>query len=167
MLAVATNPCPCGHYGNDNNACTCTDFAINSYRARISGPLLDRIDLHVDVPPLRHEEITGLPTGEPSETIRKRVNRARSVQLARFQNFPGLFSNAQMESRHIRQFCAIDSAGLNIMKMAIQKLGLSARAYDRVLKVSRTIADMEASENILPAHLCEAIQYRSLDRNME
>lgn len=165
MLAVAMNPCPCGHFGNENVACTCKDHIISMYRSRISGPLLDRIDLHVDVPPLRHEELTRLPTGEPSDVIRNRVNRARTCQLKRFKGIPGVFCNAHMESRQIHQFCKIDDGGLNILRMAIQKLGLSARAYDRVLKVARTIADMEEAADISSAHLCEAIQYRSLDRH--
>ncbi|OGS37066.1 MAG: hypothetical protein A2293_01350 [Elusimicrobia bacterium RIFOXYB2_FULL_49_7] len=166
MLAVALNPCPCGHLGNNQHSCTCTPFLISQYRSRLSGPLLDRIDIQVDVPALHHEELTGLSTGENSETIRERVNKTRLIQLDRFKGQNGLFSNAQMESKHIRDFCRINGDGINILKTAIQKLGLSARAYDRVLKVSRTIADMEGAENIRPAHLCEAIQYRSLDRRV-
>jgi magnesium chelatase family protein len=164
MLAVAMNPCPCGNLGSETNPCICRDNHISLYRSRVSGPLLDRIDLHVDVPALRHEELTGIPNGEPSEKIRTRVNRARTTQLKRFRKIPTMYCNAHMESRQIREFCRINADGENILKMAVQKLGLSARAYDRILKVARTIADIEGEKDIQPGHLCEAIQYRALDR---
>lgn len=166
MLAAAMNPCPCGHLGNPRHSCSCTDPVIASYRARVSGPLLDRIDLHIDVPALTHEELSRVKPGEPSERIRERVNRTRLIQQERFKEVQGVFCNAHMESRQIQEFCKIDSEGESILRMAVQKLGLSARAYDRILKVARTIADMEKEKSILSRHLCEAIQYRSLDRRL-
>ncbi len=133
---------------------------------RISGPLMDRIDLHIEVPAVKYRELSSRENGEPSAKIRDRVTQARAVQSKRFDGHTGLFSNADMQSREIRQFCRIDEAGEDLLKMAIQKLGLSARAYDRILKVARTIADLGCSDAILPEHIGEAIQYRSLDRTM-
>ena len=134
--------------------------------SKISGPLLDRIDIHIEVPPVRYKELSGEPTGEPSEDIRQRVNRARRLQLERFSERQHMFCNAHMEARDIRTYCTIDEKGDDLLRMAITRLGLSARAYDRILKVSRTIADLECVADIHPEHISEAIQYRSLDRNL-
>jgi len=166
MLAAAMNPCPCGYFGDSGHECNCTPMVIQKYLSRISGPLFDRIDIHIEVPTVKFKELSGKPTGEPSEIIRGRVNRARQIQLERFKGERGMFCNAHMESKEIRKYCQIDSASQDLLKVAITKLGLSARAYDRILKVSRTIADLEASPEILPQHISEAIQYRSLDRNL-
>ena len=162
---MATQPCPCGNYGNPNQECTCTPMQIQKYVGRISGPLLDRIDLHVEVPAVKYTELASKRSGEPSATIRRRVMIAREVQMRRFGGRQGLFSNADMESKEIKEFCEIDGAGANLLKEAMNRLGLSARAYDRILKVARTIADLAQSEGIRPEHLGEAIQYRSLDRS--
>ncbi|MGH2568558.1 MAG: YifB family Mg chelatase-like AAA ATPase, partial [Bacteroidota bacterium] len=165
MLVCAMNPCPCGNYGNPNQECTCTQMQIQKYVGKISGPLLDRIDVHVEVPAVKYAELASKRTGEKSEHIRARVIQARLAQSDRFAGRKGLFSNADMESKEIKQFCQIDNAGAELLKMAMQKLGLSARAYDRILKVARTIADLGASSDIKSEHLSEAIQYRSLDRS--
>ncbi len=166
MLACALNPCPCGYLGDPNQACNCSPQAIQRYMSRISGPLLDRIDIHLEVPAVNFDDLAGQPTGDTSETIRERVNTARQIQLHRFRNREHLFCNAHMSSREIRSFCRIDMKGEELLRMAITKLGLSARAYDRILKVSRTIADLESDIDIQPQHIGEAIQYRSLDRNL-
>ncbi len=139
---------------------------IQKYMAKISGPLLDRIDLHIDVPAVKYKELASKESGERSENIRSRVIAARELQTKRFANHKGLFSNADMQSKEIREFCRIDTQGEELLKMAITKLGLSARAYDRILKVGRTIADLAGSFDIRPEHISEAIQYRSLDRNL-
>lgn len=166
MLAAAMNPCPCGYLTDPNHECTCTVPMIQRYRAKISGPLLDRIDIHVEVPAVSYRELSSQETGESSAVIRERVKRARKIQLERFRGHKHIFCNAHMESRDIRRYCLIDESGQNLLKLAITRLGLSARAYDRILKVSRTIADLEESERILPPHVSEAIQYRSLDRDL-
>lgn len=165
MLVCAMNPCPCGNYGNPHQECTCNPLQIQKYVGKISGPLLDRIDIHVEVPAVKYTELASKKSGEPSGTIRDRVVQARHVQATRFTGRKGLFSNADMGSKEIREFCQIDNSGAELLKMAMNKLGLSARAYDRILKVSRTIADLAGSDNIKPEHLSEAIQYRSLDRS--
>jgi magnesium chelatase family protein len=165
MLMCAMNPCPCGNYGNPNQECTCNMNQIQKYVGKISGPLLDRIDIHVEVPAVKYNELASKREGETSAQIRRRVIAAREVQSKRFKDMPGMYSNADMQSNDIKQFCQIDTTGAELLKMAMDKLGLSARAYDRILKVSRTIADLAGSENIRPEHLSEAIQYRSLDRN--
>ena len=166
MLVAAMNPCPCGYHSDPMHECSCNVPQIQRYRSRISGPLLDRIDLHVDVPAVKYKELSGKPTGENSETIRERVMKARKIQLKRFENDKSYFCNAHMSSRSIRKFCAIDETGNGLLKNAMARLGLSARAYDRILKVSRTIADLADSPDIRPQHLAEAIQYRSLDRDL-
>jgi len=165
MLIAAMNPCPCGYFSDPTHECSCTVPQIQRYRFRISGPLLDRIDIHIEVPAVPYRKLSGRPGGESSQTIRERVERARMKQTDRFQGKTSVFSNAHMSSKQLRIFCKIDSEGDELLRTAITRLGLSARAYDRILKVSRTIADLEGSENILPAHIGEAIQYRSLDRD--
>jgi len=164
MLASAMNPCPCGYYTDPNKECTCSVPQVQRYLSRISGPLLDRIDIHIEVPAVKYKELSSTAVGEPSAKIRERVESARQIQLQRFHDLPHLYSNARMDSKEIRRFCKLDEQGNELLKMAITKLGLSARAYDRILKVSRTIADLEHAEEIKPEFVSEAIQYRSLDR---
>lgn len=164
MLAAAMNPCPCGFYNDPTRECRCTPLQIQRYVGRVSGPLLDRIDIHVDVPAVRFKELRGeAPAGEPSSEIRARVVRARERQRERLRG-EGIFSNAQMSSRHIRRFCAINGECERLLESAMTRLGLSARAYDRILKVSRTIADLDGSDEINTTHVAEAVGYRSLDR---
>jgi magnesium chelatase family protein len=165
MLVCAMNPCPCGHYTDPTKECGCLPYMIQKYLMKISGPLLDRIDLHIEVPAVRYRELASRESSEPSECIRKRVSAARELQAARFRGRRGLFANADMQSKDIREFCQIDEAGEQLLKMAMTKLGLSARGYDRILKVARTIADLGAAVGIRPEHISEAIQYRTLDRN--
>lgn len=166
MLAAAMNPCPCGFYTDPNKECTCTTQQIQKYMARISGPLLDRIDIHIEVPAVKYKELSSEVKGESSDEIRKRVVASRRIQLERFSHLKHVYTNADMGSKEVREFCKLDSASAELLKMAMTKLGLSARAYDRILKVSRTIADLESSDKILPQHISEAIQYRSLDREL-
>jgi len=163
MLIAAMNPCPCGYYNHPTKACVCSPGAVKKYLNRISGPLMDRIDLHVEVIPVLAEDLTELPKGEPSKKIRERVIRARKIQQKRFKNTT-VHSNSQMSRKEIEKYCDLSDSGRNLLKTAMERLSLSARAYDRILKVSRTIADLDKSENIQPNHLAEAIQYRSLDR---
>ncbi len=165
MLVAATNPCPCGFYSDPHQECTCTIPQIQRYNAKISGPLLDRIDIHVEVPPVRFQDISTECSGEPSSEIRKRVEQARAIQQERFEG-KKIYCNAQMASRHIKKYCQIDESSQILLKRAMEKLGLSARAYTRILKVSRTIADLEGVEHIKSYHIAEAIQYRSLDRTL-
>jgi len=164
MLAAAMNPCPCGNYGSPNNECNCTPMMIQKYIGKISGPLLDRIDIHIQVQSVKYDQLSSRVPAEHSSEIRKRVVNARRIQQERFKGTK-LFSNADMQSNEIKRYCEIDSASQELLKMAITKLGLSARAYDRILKVGRTIADLAGEERISSAHIGEAIQYRSLDRN--
>jgi magnesium chelatase family protein len=159
------NPCPCGNYGNSSAECTCNSTQIQKYVGKISGPLLDRIDIHVEVPAVKYTELASKRAGENSSAIRHRVIQARAAQAERFTQRKGLFGNADMDSKEIKEFCQIDQTGEDLLKMAMSRLGLSARAYDRILKVSRTIADLDGSRAICPQHLSEAIQYRSLDRS--
>lgn len=166
MLAAAMNPCPCGYFTDPTKECTCNTAQIQKYMARISGPLLDRIDIHIEVPAVKFKELASSSTGEKSEEIRKRVITARKIQHQRFEGMKHIFCNADMATKEIRKFCRLDSASEELLKMAMTRLGLSARAYDRIIKVSRTIADLENSENILPQHISEAIQYRTLDREL-
>ncbi len=165
MLAAAMNPCPCGYHGDGNGRCTCHSAQVERYMARISGPLLDRIDLQIEVPSLSGRELTRLEAGENSTTIRGRVLDARARQLKRFGERQ-IFANAQMSARDVRELCSVDERGLALLRNAIQRLGLSARAYHRVLRLSRTIADLHGKDNIAAAHIAEAIQYRTLDRRL-
>lgn len=164
MLIASMNPCPCGYYNHPEKDCTCSSGIVQKYLNKISGPLLDRIDIHVEVTPVPFRELSSVRTSEKSECIRKRVIDARSIQEKRYSEHNGIYCNAQITPKMLRQICQIDSAGQILLKNAMEKIGLSARAYDRILKVSRTIADLGQSENILTEHLAEAIQYRSLDR---
>lgn len=163
-LVASTNPCPCGYYGDSLQACTCSPRQREQYWAKLSGPLLDRVDLQVTVSRLKPEEMTGQSTGEDSIAVRQRVEKARKIAGDRFQNERGTVCNAEMTPAHLRRFCALDDSGRGLLEGAIRKLGLSARAMDRVLKVSRTIADLAGSEGVKSAHVAEAIQYRTLDR---
>ena len=163
MLVAAMNPCPCGFYGDPQKDCSCSTLQIQRYHARISGPLLDRIDIQVEVPAVRYKELADNAAGESSATIRARVDRAREVQLARFHGRT-IFCNAQMSARDLKRFCRIDAAAEKLLETAMAKLGLSARAYTRILKVARTIADLDGQPEITAAQVAEAIQYRSLDR---
>lgn len=164
MLVTSMNPCPCGYYNHPEKACVCPPGAVQKYINRISGPLLDRIDIHIEVTPVNFTELTNKVRAEKSVVIRERVTKARNVQLDRYADFNGVHCNAQMNPGLLRSICSIDEAGTALMKTAMEKLGLSARAYDRILKVARTIADLEGVEEIQADHLAEAIQYRSLDR---
>ncbi|RKX30088.1 MAG: magnesium chelatase [Candidatus Zixiibacteriota bacterium] len=166
MLAAAMNPCPCGYFGDNSHECNCTSAAIQRYMSRISGPLLDRIDIHITVPSVKFKELSSDSCGEKSEVIRSRVNAARKRQQERFKGEKKIFCNAHMQSKDIRDYCIIDEKSKSLLNLAITKQGLSARAYDRILKVSRTIADLEEAENIETTHIAEAIHYRSLDRNL-
>ena len=165
MLAAAMNPCPCGYWSDPTRECRCSPLQIQRYVGRISGPLLDRIDIHIDVPAVKFRELAGdvLPETDSSAVIRARVITARERQLNRFRG-ERIFCNAGMTPRMIRVHCKIDSKSEQMLESAMQRLGLSARAYDRILKVSRTIADLEGCENIGPTHVSEAVGYRSLDR---
>ena len=164
MLVASMNPCPCGFYNHPEKNCVCTPGLVQKYLHRISGPLLDRIDMHIEVVPVPFDKLSEIRETETSEMVRRRVITARKIQDKRFEDDEGIFCNAQMSSRMLRRYCKITDAGQQLLRNAMEKLGLSARAYDRILKVSRTIADLEASQDIQPSHLAEAIQYRNLDR---
>ena len=164
MLVASMNPCPCGYYNHPERPCVCTPAAVQRYMSRVSGPLLDRIDIQIEITPVPFEKISERTPAEPSSAIRERVIRARAIQEERFAGEEGIYCNAQMNSRLLHQYAVPDNAGLAILKTAMQRLNLSARAYDRILKVSRTIADLDGSGHIEVRHLAEAIQYRSLDR---
>jgi magnesium chelatase family protein len=164
MLIASMNPCPCGYYNHPDKECTCPPGAVQKYLNKISGPLLDRIDLHVEVTPVSFNELSKKGTGENSVDIRQRVIKARDIQAERYKGSPGTYANAQMSSKQLREICVITQAGEALLKKAMERLNLSARAFDRILKVSRTIADLAASPDIKVEHLAEAIQYRSLDR---
>jgi magnesium chelatase family protein len=163
MLIAAMNPCPCGYYGDPTHQCTCSISSIMKYRSRISGPLMDRFDIHIDVPAVSLTDIIRDGVQESSKDILYRVEKARLVQHARFKGLK-IYANAQMSSRHIKKFCKLDDTSINLLYSAIERLGLSARAYTKLIKVARTIADLDGSIEIKPAHIAEAIQYRSLDR---
>ena len=164
MLIASMNPCPCGYFNHPERECTCGPGVVQKYLSRISGPLLDRIDLHVEVTPVAFSELSSTQQYEKSEQIRERVIKARCIQEERYKQLEGVYANAQMSSKTLKEICVISTAGQNLLKVAMEKLNLSARAYDRILKVSRTIADLAGSEDIKPEFLAEAIQYRSLDR---
>ena len=165
MLVAAMNPCPCGYYNHPDKECVCKEGDVKKYLNKISGPLMDRIDLHVEVLPVAYRELSDARKGEPSAEIRKRVIQARQIQEQRFAAYPGIHANAQMTPQLLQRCCVLDSQGQDRLRNAMQRLGLSARAYDRILKVARTIADLEGSERIQADHLAEAINYRSLDRD--
>jgi magnesium chelatase family protein len=167
MLAAAMNPCPCGYLGDGIHSCTCGPLNIARYRARISGPLLDRIDIHLEVPAVAYADLIAEKRDETSATIRTRVDRARAVQRARFQNQRGVHANAHMTSRDLRRHCRLSTPVESLLSQAVTRLGLSARAYHRVLKIGRTIADLAGAIELTTAHVSEAIQYRSLDRKKE
>lgn len=165
MLVAAMNPCPCGYYNHPDRACVCREGEVQKYLNKISGPLMDRIDLHVEVLPVPYNELSDTRRGESSADIRQRVIKARKIQENRFQSHPGIFANAQMTPQLLQQFCGLDQRSQDSLRNAMHRLGLSARAYDRILKVARTIADLEGTPNIQFEHLAEAINYRSLDRD--
>ncbi len=163
VLVSAMNPCPCGFWGDSRHQCTCTPSMVNRYRSRVSGPLMDRIDIHIDVPGVPYKELSQDYSGEKSQDIRIRVAEARQRQLNRFKE-DRIFANGQMKTRHIKKYCRLSEDAHNLLDTAMQRLSLSARAYTRILKVSRTIADLESSDSIQSQHIAEAIQYRTLDR---
>jgi magnesium chelatase family protein len=166
MLVAAMNPCPCGNAGNPRQPCTCSEIQVQKYMSRISGPLLDRIDIHIECPQVKYQELASERRGETSEIIRARVVAARERQQQRFRARRDLHCNASMNSRDITRYCAVDDGCKELLRRASQNLGLSARAYDRILKVARTIADLADNNTIRPEHISEAIQYRDLDRRM-
>lgn len=164
MLIASMNPCPCGYYNHPDKECTCPPGAVGKYLNKISGPLLDRIDLHVEVTPVPFSELSAATQSEKSDTIRQRVIKAREIQTARYEAHPGVYANAQMTTQLMATYCNLDTVSANLVKAAMERLNLSARAYDRILRVSRTIADLAGCEAIRAEHVAEAIQYRSLDR---
>lgn len=164
MLVAAMNPCQCGYFSDPKHECRCSYQQIHRYRSKISGPLMDRIDIHVEVPAVPYRDLMGKFNSESSENIRNRVSAARKLQSQRFERSK-IYCNAQMNSRHIKKYCKIDDASCGLLESAIDKLGLSARAYNRILKIARTIADLEAENDIKIDHISEAVQYRSLDRS--
>ena len=163
MLIASMNPCPCGFYGTEDDKCTCSSQMISKYINKISGPLLDRIDIHIEMKPVPYKKLESENIGESSKVIKERVNKARKIQQDRYKDL-NIFSNSALTSDLINKFCKIDNQGKEILKKAFNNLSLSARAYDKILKVSRTIADLDGEKNIMPYHIAEAIQYRSLDR---
>jgi magnesium chelatase family protein len=166
MLICAMNPCPCGNFGNPNQECTCSNLQIQKYISKISGPLLDRIDIHIEVNTVKYKELSDKRLGEPSANIRQRVIAAREIQSKRFKGRKNIFTNADMQAQEIRDFCKIDPTCETLLSNAMTKLGLSARAYSRILKVARTVADLVNSDEIKTEHISEAIQYRTLDKNI-
>lgn len=163
MLIASMNPCACGYYGSKDKECTCSPQAITRYMGKISGPLLDRIDIHIEVTPVKYKKLQDDTKIETSEDIKKRVNEARKLQIERYKEY-NLYSNSELTPRLIEKYCKLDDVSHKILQNAFEKLGLSARAYGRILKVARTIADLDHKENIEAKHVAEAIQYRSLDR---
>ncbi len=164
MLVASMNPCPCGYYNHPDRECVCAPGVVQKYLSRISGPLLDRIDIHIEIVPVPFEKLSELKESESSEKVRERVIKARQIQELRFRDIDGVYCNAQMSSKQMRTFAPIDKAGSELLKNAMQRLNLSARAYDRIIKVARTIADLDDSEHVLSNHIAEAINYRNLDR---
>ena len=163
---MVTQPCKCGFFGDPSGKCHCSPAEIQRYVSKISGPLLDRIDIHIEVPAVKFKELATSEAAESSAKIRQRVIFARKLQTERFTKEKKVFANAHMQTRHLKKYCQITSTGQELLRTAMSRLGLSARAYDRILKVARTIADLEGSADIKESHLSEAIQYRTLDRNL-
>jgi magnesium chelatase family protein len=164
MLAAAMNPCPCGYFGDPVRECRCAEVDVERYRARVSGPLLDRIDIHLEVPAVPYRDLVAADPEEPSATIRQRVELARVRQRQRFRDQTGLHANAHMTARDLRRYCPLSDSVERLLREAVGRLGLSARAYHRVLKIARTIADLAGADELSTTHISEAIQYRSLDR---
>ncbi|MCL1867737.1 MAG: ATP-binding protein, partial [Paludibacter sp.] len=164
MLVASMNPCPCGYYNHPNKECVCAPGAVQKYLSRISGPLLDRIDIHIEIIPVPFEKLSELRESESSAAVRERVIAARQIQQERFADVEGVYCNAQMSSKQLRTYAIPDEAGTQLLRNAMKRLNLSARAYDRILKVARTIADLNALQNIESQHIAEAINYRNLDR---
>lgn len=162
MLVASMNPCPCGNYGSDSLRCTCTPAQIKKYRDKISGPLLDRIDIQVEVDSINYDDIISEKREESSAEVKKRVNRARRIQAERFKNY-GIMTNGEMSAREIKEFCPLESKSESILRNAFEKLHLSMRARSRIIKVARTIADLDLSDDIRPAHIMESISYRTPD----
>ena len=163
MLIASMNPCPCGYYGSKDKECSCTQDQISKYMNRISGPLLDRIDIHIEVSPIQYETLSSNRESENSETIKQRVDKARIIQNERYKN-DNIHSNSELTSDLLKKYCKLDKKSSEILKNAFEKFGLSARAHDKVIKLARTIADLDEEENILAKHIAEAIQYRNLDK---
>ncbi len=163
MLIASMNPCPCGYYGSKDKECSCTQDQISKYMNRISGPLLDRIDIHIEVSPIQYETLSSNRESENSETIKQRVDKARIIQNERYKN-DNIHSNSELTSDLLKKYCKLDKKSSEILKNAFEKFGLSARAHDKVIKLARTIADLDEEENILSKHIAEAIQYRNLDK---
>ena len=166
MFVAAMNPCPCGYFGDPKRECRCSPRQVEQYRSRISGPLLDRIDLHLEVPVVEFRQLAGKQPGESSAAIRERITAARTLQRSRYGEGQRVRCNARMTSQQQKTFCALDSTAEGLLQMAMDELQLSARAFDRILKVARTIADLADQETISPEHIGEAIQYRTLDRKL-
>jgi magnesium chelatase family protein len=166
MLVASMNPCPCGFYNHPEKQCTCPPGIVQRYLSKVSGPLLDRIDIHIEVSPISFNELSDQRKGELSSQVRSRVIQTRQIQSERYKNLKNIHCNAQINTKLLREYCKIDKDGLAILKMAMERLGLSARAYDRILKVARTIADLANDPHIETKHLLEAIHYRSLDKDI-
>lgn len=164
MLVAAMNPCPCGYFGDKTHQCMCSPSQIQKYMGKISGPLMDRIDLHIKVAPVKYDELTGTEKAESSASIKERVDRARKIQLERYKDI-GIYNNANLDARYLKEFCPLDELANTFLENAFERLGLSARAYTRIVRMARTIADLAGEENINYRHIAEAVQYRSLDRN--
>jgi len=164
MLIASMNPCPCGFHNHPDKECVCSPGMVQKYLNRISGPLLDRIDIHIEVVPVKYEKLADQAKADRSENVRERIIRARNIQAERFAQVKGIYSNSQMTASMQRRYCQLDETGGKLLRTAMEIRGLSARAYDRILKVARTIADLDESENIMAEHISEAINYRNLDR---